>query len=223
MLSDAVGSSSSSNSGWPAIARAMAISCRWPPDSERMLLVVSVSGMPSRLSTAEASECILTSDSMCLRRSLPSSRFEAISRLSHRDRSCQTTPTPCRAAETGSAGSGLPPSRISPLLGAMSPARQRTSVVLPAPFSPASATTSPALISRSIPSSARTGPKLTARFETLTTDGTPDVASPSGPPGAAAAARAASESAVILTLCSEMRSDQAKRSAPPGWRRNAGR
>ena len=104
MLSDAVGSSSSSSSGWPAIARAMAISCRWPPDSDLMLRVVSVSGMPSLSSTAEASVWILTSDSRCLRRSRPSSRFEAISRLSHSDRSCQTTPTPCLAAVTGSAG-----------------------------------------------------------------------------------------------------------------------
>ncbi len=103
-----------------------------------------------------------------------------MSRLSQSERSCQTTPTPSLAALIGSAGSGRPASMISPAVGAMSPARQRTSVVLPAPFSPARATTSPGRMFRSMPSSARTGPKLTASRETVTTVGSPAWYGPAG-------------------------------------------
>ena len=61
--------------------------------------------------------------------------------------------------------SGQPPggrrNLTDPLFGAMSPARQRTSVDLPAPFSPARATTSPRRTSRSTRSSARSVPNWT--------------------------------------------------------------
>ncbi len=89
-----------------------------------------------------------------------------MSRLSHRARSCQTTPTPCLDSTDGSAGMTLPASRMDPVVGSMSPPMHRTSVVLPAPFSPARATISPSPTVRLTPSSARTGPKLTARSDT---------------------------------------------------------
>src|SRR5215468_9268008 len=69
-----------------------------------MLRVVSVSGMPSLARIAAAAECSRTSENMCRRRSRPSSRLAAMSRLSQSDRSCQTTPTPSLAALTGSDG-----------------------------------------------------------------------------------------------------------------------
>ena len=134
--SEAVGSSSSSSRGLRAIARATATSWRWPPDSERTLRVVSRIGIRRLPSSAAAASWDRTSDSRCRRRSRPSSRFDATSRLSQSARSCQTTDTPCRAAAAGLALTGRPPSEICPAVGAMSPAMQRTSVVLPAPFSP---------------------------------------------------------------------------------------
>ncbi len=156
--SAAVGSSSSSIRGAAAIALATATSWRWPPDSERTLRVVSCSGMPSRSSSRMASVCIRTSDRSCRRRSRPSIRLAAMSRLSHSARSCQTTPTPCRDSTDGSAGMTLPASRMDPVVGSMSPPMHRTSVVLPAPFSPARATISPSPTVRLTPSRARTGP-----------------------------------------------------------------
>ena len=113
-----------------------------------------------------------------------------MSRLSHRARSCQSTLTPCLASVPGSDWIGAPPILISPLVGAMSPPMQRTSVVFPAPFSPASATISPSPTARLTPLRASTGPKLTLR---------------SGPQAALARARARSlrdaVGAVMSTFC----------------------
>ena len=80
--SEAVGSSSSSSRGLCAIARATATICRWPPDSVLIGRVVSRSGMPSRANSRAASLCSATSENMCLRRSLPSITFAAMSRFS---------------------------------------------------------------------------------------------------------------------------------------------
>ena len=110
----AVGSSSSSIRGAAAIALATATSWRWPPDSERTLRVVSCSGTPSCSSSRMASVCIRTSDRSCRRRSRPSIRLAAMSRLSHSARSCQTTPTPCLDSTDGSAGITLPATRMDP-------------------------------------------------------------------------------------------------------------
>ena len=71
-------------------------------------------------------------------RSRPRNRLATTSRLSHRARSCQTTPSwsPWRA------GDGVADGDVA-AVGAQRPAMQRTSVDLPAPFSPTSATSSP--------------------------------------------------------------------------------
>ncbi len=156
--SAAVGSSSNSSRGLRDIALATATSWRWPPDSELTARVVSVSGIWCSASIEAAAAWKRVSDSRWARRSWPSSRLEATSRLSHSARSCQTTATPWRDTASGSWLTGLPSSAISPLVGLMSPAMQRTSVVLPAPFSPARATSSPGRTARSTPSSARSGP-----------------------------------------------------------------
>ncbi len=153
--SAAVGSSSSSSRGMRAIALATATSWRWPPDSVPTLRVVSRSGISRFRSTEAAAAWKRTSDSSCQRRSRPSSRFEATSRLSQSARSCQTTATPWRAAASRSRDTGLPSKWTSPLVGRMSAAMQRTRVVLPAPFSPARATSSPGRTARSTPSRAR--------------------------------------------------------------------
>src|SRR5262249_35599126 len=89
------------------------------------------------------------------------------SRLSQRARSRRPTPIPCGPGARGSASTFRPARKISPPAGAMSPAMQRTSVVLPAPFSPASAMSSPGRTLRSTPSSARTAPNLTSSPDTV--------------------------------------------------------
>ena len=100
-------------------------------------------------------------------RSRPSMMLAAMSRLSHRARSCQTTAIPCLTAAAWSAGTRRPAKKTSPLAGTTSPAMQRTSVVLPAPFSPASATSSPVRTLRLTSSRARSWPKLTLSPETV--------------------------------------------------------
>ncbi len=59
---------------------------------------------------------------------------------------------------------GSPPTRISPLVGRLSRARQRRSVLLPAPFGPMIAITSPALTARDGTSSTTRSPKRTVTF-----------------------------------------------------------
>ena len=164
--SEAVGSSRSSSCGSLIMARATASSWRWPPDSVRTLRVVSVRPMPSPASSSAALAWNRVPNSRWRRRSRPSSRFAATSRLSHSARSCQTTATPARAASAGPDPATRPASVIRPLLAAMSPAMQRTSVVLPAPFSPASATSSPGATVRFTPSSACTAPNRAASPDT---------------------------------------------------------
>ena len=164
---DAVGSSSASSSGRCRIARATATSWRWPPDRVRMLRVVSGSGICRLSSTCAAAAWNRLCESMRRRGSCPSRMLAATSRLSHSARSCQTTPIPWRPAAAGSAGTFRPARKISPPAGAMSPAMQRTSVVLPAPFSPASAMSSPGRTLRSTLSSARTAPNLTSSPDTV--------------------------------------------------------
>ena len=164
--SDAVGSSSSSSRGWCTMARATATIWRCPPDSDRTERSGSCNGTPSRWKMRAASRRNRMSDSNWPRRSRPSSTFEATSRFSHSDRSCQTTEMPRRLAAIGSAGTARPSSTIAPEVGAMSPAMQRTSVLLPAPFSPASATSSPARTVRSTESSAVSRPNRTPSPDT---------------------------------------------------------
>ena len=171
------------------MARATATIWRWPPDSDRTERSGSRSGMPSRSKMRAASRRCRKSDSNWPRRSRPSSTFEATSRFSHSDRSCQTTEMPRRLAAIGSAGTARPSSAMTPEVGAMSPAMQRTSVLLPAPFSPASATTSPARTVRSTESRAVSGPNRTP---------SPDTAS-----CAAATALAGLTMAFMRTLWSE--------------------
>ena len=169
--SEAVGSSRSSSRGWCTMARATATSWRWPPDRDRTERSGSCSGTPSCPRMAAASLRIWMSDSSWRRRSRPSITLEAISRLSHSARSCQTTETPWRLAPCGSAGTGRPSSAITPEVGAMSPAMQRIRVLLPAPFSPASATSSPARTVRSTPSRAVSGPNRTRSPDTASCTG----------------------------------------------------
>ena len=164
--SEAVGSSSSRIRGLCAIARATATICRCAPDSIPTGRVVSRSGMPSRSSSSAASLCRATSENRCLRRSLPSITFAAMSRLSARARSCQTTRTPSFAAAAGAGATAWPPTLIDPDNGVTSPAMALMSVVLPAPFSPARATTSPARSARWTPSSAVSAPKRTVSADT---------------------------------------------------------
>ncbi len=167
----AVGSSSSRSRGRHAIARPTATSCRCPPDSDLMSRVVAGRRMPRPSSSRLASVCSFTSETSCRRRSRPSMRFAAMSRFSHRARSCHSTLTPCLASVPGSDWIGAPPILISPPAGAISPPMQRTSVVFPAPFSPARATISPSPTARLTPLSASTGPKLTLRSVTSSSAG----------------------------------------------------
>ena len=163
-----------------AIARATATICRCPPDSSRTGRVVSRSGMSSRSSSCAASLCSATSENRCLRRSLPSITFAATSRLSDSARSCHTTRTPSLAAALGTGATACPPTRIDPDTGVTSPATDRMSVVLPAPFSPASATTSPARSARLTRSSAVSAPKRTVSPDTESS-GVPPTVSRSAP------------------------------------------
>ena len=165
--SAAVGSSSSSSRGCCAMARATATSWRWPPDSERTERPGSRSGTPSRANSRAASLRIRTSENTWRRCSRPSRTFEATSRLSHSARSCQTTSMPRRFALIGSGGTGRPSSATTPDVGAMSPAMQRTRVLLPAPFSPARATSSPGRTVRSTPCRAVSGPNRAPSPETV--------------------------------------------------------
>ena len=169
---EAVGSSSSSSRGWRAIARATATSWRWPPDSERTFLVVSGSGISRLPSSVAASAWNRTSD-IRLAAALPAEQQvrRDVQVVAERQVLPDHRRRPPGRRRPGCGLTGRPASRISPAVGAMSPAMQRTSVVLPAPFSPASATTSPGRICRSTPSSARSGPKSTTRSDTDSSGG----------------------------------------------------
>ena len=95
--SDAVGSSRISSRGSSLIARATARSWRWPPESE----LTAPRGVGQRdAEVARAASAARRWKRVAERsspaRSWPSSRLAAMSRLSHRARSCQTTATPRR-------------------------------------------------------------------------------------------------------------------------------
>ena len=130
--SDAVGSSRASSRGWLPMARATATSWRWPPDRELTRRAVFRIGIP-RLSSSDAAAAWKRLSEKIIRRvSRPSRTFAATSRFSHSARSCQTTATPWRATAAGFGSTRRPERKISPCVGVMSPAMQRTSVVLPA-------------------------------------------------------------------------------------------
>ena len=171
--SDAVGSSRINRRGCSHIARATASSWRWPPERVLTGRVVSLSGMPSARRRSAAAVWKRVVERSIPGGSWPSSRLAAMSRFSHRARSCQTTAIPRRPAAAGFDASGSPASSMRPELGATSPAMQRTSVDLPAPFSPASATSSPARTSRSTCSIALIGPNRALSPRTASSGGSP--------------------------------------------------
>ena len=81
----------------------------------------------------------------------PMSRFSSTLRFGNIQRPSGTREIPLATTSCGVCGSGLPSYNISPLLGFKSPAMQRMSVDLPAPFAPTIETISPVFTVALIP------------------------------------------------------------------------
>ena len=149
--SDAVGSSRISSRGWSHIARATASSWRWPPESVLTARVVSW----QRDAEAPRAAPRPRRGSAVSERSRP--RALVAEQQVRRDVEVVAQREVLPDDRDAAAGHGRRVGRRAARrrsgcgrsVGAMSPAMQRTSVDLPAPFSPASATVSPARISRS--------------------------------------------------------------------------
>ena len=154
--SEAVGSSKTSNSGRVCIARTTASNCRCPADSECTRRSLS-SLIPYEARMALVARKFLSSEVNHRPRSRPRNRLLATSKLSHKAASCHTTASPAEAAAAFER-TRVPFRATSPPSGMMSPAMQRTSVDLPAPFSPTSATNPPVATSKSTPFKTRRSP-----------------------------------------------------------------
>ena len=166
--SAAVGSSSSTTLGSPSIARAMAMVCRWPPESDatcvRTLGMLTDEPLEQLLDLLLHADLVEPADELAHpRRALLAPEEQVVDDVevvaerevlvhggdAERGR---------RPVASASMAPACPRRGLTPSSGGTMPAMVLTSVDLPAPLSPTRATTSPARTSKSTSVSAWTAP-----------------------------------------------------------------